>query len=253
MGFSLEFFIKIRYNIKKSERKGEKMSRYTTILFDADNTLLDFTRSERDALIDTLHLMGIVPDEEMIAKYSAINDAMWKKLERGEIEKAALRVARFEEFARCYGWQLDVCKMASSYTDFLSQKAYLMDGALETCRCLAAHCKLYVITNGLKFVQERRFSATPLAPLFLGAFISEEMGAEKPHKAYFDEVASRIPSFLPEKTLIVGDSLSSDICGGINVGIDTCWFNPKGGAVPENMPITYVVQRLEEILPLVLD
>lgn len=229
------------------------MPRYKTILFDADNTLMDFTKSEREALTDTLHLMGITPSEEIIATYSAINDAMWKKLERGEIEKSALRVARFAEFAKHYGWQLDVEKMAFSYTDFLSQKTYLIDGALELCRQLAAHCELYIITNGLKFVQERRFAATPLKPLFRDAFISEEMGAEKPHKAYFDEMARRIPDFAPEHALVVGDSLSSDIRGGVNAGIDTCWFNPKGAPAPADLPITYVVKALEEILPLVLD
>jgi 2-haloacid dehalogenase len=196
--------------------------------------------------------MGLEPDDEMVFAYSAINDGMWKKLERGEITKEALRFARFAEFCAAYNWNFDVEKMSLTYTGFLSEKVFLIDGALETCRRLAAHASLYIITNGIKFVQERRFGASPLVPYFKDVFISEEMGAEKPHKAYFDEVARRIPDFAPQETLVVGDSLSSDIQGGINAGLDTCWLNRSGKPVPAEMPITYIIERLEELIPLIL-
>jgi 2-haloacid dehalogenase len=129
---------------------------------------------------------------------------------------------------------------------------FLIDGALETCRRLAAHASLYIITNGIKFVQERRFGASPLVPYFKDVFISEEMGAEKPHKAYFDEVARRIPDFAPQETLVVGDSLSSDIRGGMLAGIDTCWYNPAGKPLPEGICVNYCVRGLEELPAIVL-
>jgi len=228
------------------------MLRYDTVLFDADNTLLDFTRSEHDAILDTLRFAGIEPSEEMVATYSAINDCMWKRLERGEISKTALREARFAEFAAHYGFSLNVPRIALAYTEFLSQKSYLIDGMEAVCRTLVPHCRLYVITNGLKTVQERRFGASPLAPLFLDAFISEEIGAEKPSLRYFEEVARRIPDFSPIRTLVVGDSLTSDMQGGIRAGLDTCWFNPGGKPAPSDIEITYTVRKPEELLPLVL-
>ena len=228
------------------------MARYRTVLFDADNTLLDFLRSEREALTDMLIEMGVTPDEQMIVTYSAINEAVWKRLERGEITKSELRVTRFVEFCRQFGLSIDVTKMADVYLRALSTKRFLMDGALEVCRTLAAHCRLYVITNGIAAVQHGRFDSSPLAPLFCDTFISDELGCEKPAKAYFDKVAARIPAFDPATTLVVGDSLTSDMAGGINAGLDTCWFNPKGKALPADLPVTYTVARLEDVIPLVL-
>ena len=101
-------------------------------------------------------------------------------------------------------------------------------------------------------MQEKRFDPSPLRPLFSDVFISEEIGAEKPSLKFFDTVASRIPNFSPADTLVIGDSLTSDIQGGINAGIDTCWFNRKGATAPVTMPITYTVNALRDILPVVL-
>ncbi len=225
--------------------------RYTTVLFDADNTLLDFSRAERAALCDALSAFGVTPDEEKVRRYSAVNDMMWKKLERGEIGKADLRVERFAVFCRLYDLTVDVPALATAYTDRLSEKAFLMPGALATCRALAAHCDLYVITNGLRTVQEKRFAATPLYPLFKGSFISEVVGAEKPDPAFFAAVAHAIDGFEAAKTLVVGDSLTSDIAGGIAAGLDTCWFNPKHLENP-GLPVTFTVDRLEDLIPPIL-
>jgi FMN phosphatase YigB (HAD superfamily) len=142
--------------------------------------------------------------------------------------------------------------MATAYTDFLSTKSYLIDGALATCRALSGECRLYVITNGIGYVQHGRFDPSPISRYFSGTFISEELGAEKPDRAYFDRVAAMIEGFDPATTLIVGDSLSSDMAGGVASGIDTCWFNPRGGACPESLPITYTVARLEDVVPIAL-
>ena len=228
------------------------MAKYEFLLLDADETLFDFARCEREALCDALRVSGIEPSEDRIATYSAINDRFWKMLERGEIEKNELRVARFAEFCRHYGFEVDVPRLATGYTDALSTKGYLIPGALEVCRKLAKHCKLYIITNGIATVQRGRFEPSALRELIQELFISEEIGAEKPSSLYFDTVASRIPDFSCEKALVVGDSLSSDMRGGINAGIDTCWFNPKNKEAPKDLPITYVIRTLEALLPLVL-
>lgn len=226
--------------------------RYHTILFDADNTLLDFLASEREALSDALRLFEVEPTDDIIKTYSRINSEMWKRLERGEITKDALRELRFEEFCRFYGFELDVPRLSSVYTEYLAGKIFLMDGALETCRALFEKCRLFVITNGMASVQRGRFDPSPLAPLFQGAFISDVIGVEKPNQGFFDYVKQHVPDFCAADTLVVGDSLTSDIAGGIAAGIDTCWFNPEKKPVPAKMPITYTIHELKELLPLVL-
>ena len=226
---------------------------YRTVLFDADNTLLDFTRSEHEALCDCLRARGLPCDKHITDGYAAINDRHWKLLEQGLTTREGLRVARFEDFCREYGFDCDPRRLADDYFDTLCTKSYLIDGALELCRELYGHARLYLITNGNTKVQNGRFDPSPLAPLFDGVFISEDMGCAKPSKDYFDAVADTIPGFDPTNTLVVGDSLSSDIRGGINAGLATCWYNPHGKPVPADMKIDYVVRSLDEILPIILN
>ncbi len=229
------------------------MARYDTVLFDADNTLFDFTKSEHDALLDALRSVGVNSTENMVTTYSAINREMWERLERGEIGKNELRVARFAVFCDRYDIKTDVRVLAEAYTEFLSQKACLIDGAIEVCRQLTeADVSLYIITNGLKLVQDRRFYASVLPAFFKKVFISEEIGFEKPRVEFFDAVRQGICPFHSAKTLVIGDSLTSDIQGGINAGLDTCWYNPGKKSLPERISPTYTVARLAEIPALVL-
>lgn len=228
------------------------MSAYRVILFDADNTLFDFSRAEREAIANTLTYCGIAPTNALIQAYSEINDRMWKRLERGEIAKEALREARFDEFCKTFGFRVDVPQMARVYLEFLSEKSYLIEGAKEICAALASRYRLYIVTNGIKIVQRRRFSACELKPYFSDIFISEELGFEKPHSGYFKALAERVPQFTPQTALIVGDSLTSDIKGGIAAGLDTCWYNPHRLENRENLPITYEIKALQELAPVLL-
>lgn len=241
----------MRYNIDR-ERQVSYMPCYRTVLFDADQTLLDFKRSESAALCEALAAMGVAADENMLAKYSEINSAVWKRLERGEITKTELKTVRFAEFCDFYSLPIDATRLAECYLAALATKSFLLDGALEVCRTLASSCRLYIITNGIASVQHGRLDPSPIRPYFQALFISDELGAEKPDKAFFDKVAEKIPDFDPADTLVIGDSLSSDIRGGINAGLDTCWLNPSGAQVPCDMEITYTVKRLEDAIPLVL-
>lgn len=228
------------------------MARYHTILFDADQTLLDFHRSEREAITEMLTGFGLDVTEAMVADYSRINQNAWRRLERGEITKKQLRTLRFSEFCALYGFDFDAEEMATRYIAALSTKSYLLDGALECCQALAKHCRLYVITNGMAVVQHGRFDPSPLAPLFEDAFISDDIGHEKPSQDYFDYVKAHIPDFDPADTLVVGDSLTSDIKGAITAGLDSCWYNPDKKPAPDGLSITYTVQSLGEVIPLVL-
>ncbi len=231
--------------------------RYDTILLDADNTLLDFTRSEHDALLDCLAARGLdrhAPStEEAIACYAAINDGWWKRLERRETTRAELAVGRFADFIAAWGLDCDAASLARNYMDTLATKSFLVDGALPFCEHLHPHCRLYLITNGTTYIQHGRWDPTPLAPLFRDVFISQDIGADKPSRAYFDYVTARIPDFDPARTLVVGDSLSSDVQGGINAGLDTCWYNPRGKQAPDGLPVTYICAGFDDIENVIFD
>lgn len=225
---------------------------YTIALIDADNTLLDFSKSEHEALSDCLAARGLPHHAEITDRYAAINDFYWKQLELGLVTRSSLRIKRFETFFEEFGFRCDPEQMADDYMATLTSKSYMMDGALDFCKSIYGKCRLYLITNGNTVVQKGRFDPSPLAPLFEACFISEEMGCAKPEKRYFDMVAAQIPNFDPTTAIVIGDSLSSDIQGGINAGLDTCWFNPQRKTRPADIPMTYMVHTFEEMQRIVL-
>lgn len=227
--------------------------KYDIILFDADGTLLDFSRAEDEALRESLMYMGIDPDDDMVKTYSSINEGLWKQLERGEISKDLLRRRRFALFFEHYGYDLDAGKMAAAYEGALSQKGYLLDGAKELCDKLYGKARMFIVTNGIEFIQRGRYAKCGLEKYFEDVFISGCIGFEKPDVRYFELVEKSIPDFCKEKALIVGDSLTSDMQGGINYGIDTCWYNPRLKVGPENMNLTFTANNFEEIYNFITD
>ena len=223
--------------------------KYDVILFDADGTLLDFLRSEDEGIREALSDMNIEADDQMIAQYSIINDGLWKMLERGEIEKDVLVYRRFELFFERYGIDADAKKMSKAYMNRLSTKGHLIDGAKELCAALEGKAKLYIVTNGVAFIQKGRMEVCGIKDYFDKIFISGEVGVEKPDIRYFERVAEQIEGFSKNRAVIVGDSLTSDIKGGINFGIDTCWYNPRAKTAPDDMKdkITATVRDYGEL------
>ena len=223
------------------------MKKYKWLLFDADNTLLDFTRAERAGITDTLLNMGLPATDEVVATYSKINSGIWKELERGLVTKEQLKVLRFERLCKLYSFEADPKVIAKEYVKNLSKYGFLCDGALELCRTLYDKYDMYIITNGIKTIQDSRFEKSGINDFFIRSFISDEIGCEKPGRAFFDHVAANIDGFDPAYALVIGDSLTSDILGGVNYGIDTCWVNQKGDENPADLPITYTVTKLSEV------
>ena len=221
--------------------------RYDTILFDADGTLFDFLRCEDSAIRATFADFDIEPSNTLVETYSRINDNLWKMLERGEIEKSVLLYRRFELFCEECGFVRDAKAMAKKYMNELSEQVFFIDGAKELCASLSGKVRMYIVTNGVDFIQKNRYKKSGLEEYFDGMFISGEIGYEKPSVKYFDVVSEKIPNFSKEGTLIVGDSLTSDIRGGINYSLDTCWYNPSGKSAPADMDITYIAKNFDDI------
>lgn len=207
------------------------------LFLDLDDTILDFHMQEKIAIRKTLSGAGVEPTAEVCALYSEINLRHWAMLERGEITREKLTWHRFAELFAQLGAVADPEETAEKYMDYLSEGHYYLPGAEEAVKRLGQKYKLYMASNGTGRVQESRIASAGLAPYFEKIFISQEIGANKPDKRYFDACFAAIPGFCRERAMIVGDSLSSDIRGGKNAGILTCWVNPTGKTAPaENRP-----------------
>lgn len=223
-----------------------------SIFLDLDNTILDFTKAERVGLLKTLNDMNIEVSDEMMDIYSRINIEQWEQLERGELSRDEIRTSRFERFFEELGMDADGSKAEEFYEEYLCQGHYCIDGAIELLEALYKDCNLYAASNGIDFVQERRLTGAGIKKYFKNIFISEHMGCDKPDKRFFQRCFETAPEIIPEHSLIVGDSLTSDILGGINAGIKTVWYNPKRSAGQEDIKPDYEISSLSELPELIL-
>ena len=216
------------------------------LLLDLDDTILDFHKAEHIALSKTLRTLGLEPTEEVLARYSLINKAHWERLERKELTRPQVLLGRFETLFREYGIEVDPAKCASLYEENLSIGHYFLPGAEEALEALSKKYKLYLVSNGTARVQAGRLKSANISHFFEIIFVSQEVGADKPDITYFERVFARIEGFQKEKAIIVGDSLTSDIQGGINAGIRTCWVNPKGKSVTNIVP-DYQIESIAQL------
>lgn len=234
------------------EKGSQAMRRYDILLMDADETLFDFQRAEALALDQTLTECGLASSPETTALYSKINDQLWKEFEQGKVTKSFLQKARFVRLFEQAGFQGDGEAASCIYPSKLAEASFLLPGAEELCRELVEiGCILYLTTNGISRVQRRRLEKSSIKRYISEVFVSEDTGAQKPQIEYYQYIFATIPGLDRSRILAVGDSLTSDIQGGINAGLDTCWYNPKGKVSGSVYP-TYEIRRLEE-LPGVID
>ena len=223
---------------------------YTTLLFDIDHTLLDFDATERAALRQLFEEEQLEWTAEREARYRTINRSLWQALERGEVTRQEVITSRFVAFFAEQGRTVDGSRMDTRYRAYLSQGTELIAGAIELLESLKGKYQLYVVTNGVAATQHARLKGSGLAPYFDGIFVSEETGYQKPMPAFFDYVFDRIPDATRDQTLIIGDSLTADIQGGISAGIATCWFNPGHVAASAELTPTYTIERLDQLVTL---
>lgn len=190
------------------------MPRYEVVLFDADHTLFDFDRAEREALRQTLEEAGLPADGETEARYLSINRALWNRLDRGEVRREWLVVERFAALLRALGRTGDAAALNRAYLDHLGEGSYLLPGAQALCRALAPRCTLAIVTNGVARAQRRRFEASPLNGLIPWLFISEELGASKPDSAFFAPVLRTLGNPDPRRVLMGGGQPPGRYPGG---------------------------------------
>lgn len=217
------------------------------LFLDLDDTILDFHKAERVALSKTLRDFGIEPTDAVLDRYHLINKAHWEMLERGELTRPQVLTGRFHALFQELGRDADPEAVAEDYENGLGIGHWFLPGAQEAVISLSKKYKLYLASNGTASVQHGRLTSAGLYPYFREVFISQEVGYNKPAKEYFDACFSRIPGFCREKAMMVGDSLTSDIQGGIRAGISTCWVNPSHAPGRADICPDYEIQSLSQL------
>ena len=222
------------------------------LLLDLDDTIFDFRKAEAIALTKTLEEYGIPPTEETVSLYSDINQRHWEMLERGEIDREQVKVLRFARLFEQLGVDADALRVADRYRENLAIGHHFLPGAEGALEVLSKKYRLFITSNGASKVQAGRMTSANLYRFFEKTFVSEDMGADKPSAAYFEGVFSQIPGFDRARAMIVGDSLTSDIRGGINVGIATCWVNPRHATAPDHLKPDHEIEAIHQ-LPALLE
>jgi 2-haloacid dehalogenase len=223
---------------------------YTWFLFDADGTLFDYDKSEPVALANTFAQFGYAFDAAYLDAYRTINGQLWRDFELGTIEQERIKVLRFERLLAAIGLSsaLDATMFSARYLENLGGCTDLIDGAELLIAALRGTVHLALITNGLQSVQRSRLARSSIGGAFEVVVISEEVGHSKPHSGIFDVAFDRMGYPSKDEVLMIGDSLTSDIKGGCDYGIDTCWYNPTGASHPMDISITYEIRALDELL-----
>ena len=231
-----------------------KNRKYDYLLFDADNTLYDFSLAEYNAFGEVARACGLDFTDALYRRYSEINDAQWKLLEKKETTLDRLKTERFRLLLHECGFTGEDAddlaeKMAGDYLAALSHQKCLIDGAVEVCHKLKEHYRLYLVTNGTSAIQRARFTDTPVSDCFEDMFISEELGVSKPAREYFDKVLAAIGESDRRKYLVIGDSLTSDCDGAIAAGLDICRYDPDNKS-DGGRKLTYNINRLTDLCDL---
>lgn len=217
---------------------------YSTVLFDLDHTLFDTDAAEAAAFADTVTSVGVEDPAAVFPVYDRINQGLWRAVERGEITPNDLRTERFERFIASIEVDADPVAMADRFVEGLGGFGELYAGAFDVLASMSQQAVLALITNGLGPVQRARVERLGIGGFFDAVVISGEVGVSKPDPRIFDIVFDELGDDRRDAAIIVGDSLSSDMAGGINAGIDTCWYNPGGGADGSGLGLSLEVRSL---------
>ena len=217
------------------------------LFLDLDDTILDFHKAEHIAISKTFREFGIEPTEEVLSRYSQINKSCWHKLELGLWDRETVLVQRFALLFAEYGIVQEGTPVARAYEKNLGIGHWFLPGAEEAVESLSKKYRLFLASNGTASVQKGRMTSANLYRFFEKVFVSQELGYNKPAPEFFQRAVAQIPGYDPEKAMMVGDSLTSDILGGINAGIKTCWVNPKHLPADPAIPADYEIESLSQL------
>ncbi len=218
---------------------------YSWLLFDADGTLFDFDLAEKLALQSVLESIEQPFSDHAYTSYKTINKQLWQAFEKGQIKQPEIKTQRFAKWLEKLDIKADVEEVSQYYVHQLAMQGPLLEGALELIQHLASQYKMLIITNGLKEVQRPRFDASILRPYFVEIIVSGEVGVAKPEAGIFDIAFEKMGMPSKQEVLMIGDSLSADIKGGLNYEIDTCWYNPQKAST--DLSITYIIHSLKDL------
>ena len=227
--------------------RGWKEENPACILLDMDDTILDFKKAEARALARSLEELGAPVTDEMLQRYNSINQQYWERLERGKITRAQVLLGRFVQFLQEFGLDADPEALRDRYMKNLSQGHFFVEGAEELLKALSGKYRLFLVSNGTACVQKGRLESAGIVPYFEKIFISEEIGVNKPDPRFFEACFEKMEPFDRSRCMIVGDSLTSDILGGRNAGITTCWFNLRGREARGDVVPDWQISRLDEL------
>jgi YjjG family noncanonical pyrimidine nucleotidase len=225
--------------------------KYKWLLFDADGTLFDYDKAEIKALQRSFKSFGLEFKPEFSQIYRHINAQIWQEFERGEVTQTDLRTKRFAFLSEAVNVEFDPLEFSHRYLKYLGEGHFLIPGAQKILEILSGKIGLMLITNGLKDVQRSRLARSTIQQYFSDVIISEEVGAAKPDKQIFEIAFQKMGHPRKKDVLIIGDSLTSDIRGGNQYGIDTCWFNPERIICDQDVNIQYQITHLNELLPII--
>ena len=219
---------------------------YELLLFDLDDTLFDFDRTEENSLRNTFTTFGLENGVEKYREsYHAISSVIWTDLEQGRITIEELKVERFRQLFAQHKLDIDPLQFGELYIENMGHESHMIDGVQEMISSLTDY-RLAVLTNGFTTTQFARIAGSPLHNTFEAIISSEETGFKKPQSEIFEYTFDKLGVTDPSRVLMIGDSLTSDIQGGINAGIDTCWFNPAAKVNALGIQPTYEIHDWSE-------
>ncbi len=232
------------------------MKKYKVILWDIDDTLLDFKKSEKQGIETCFKNRGLYIDDGIAKRYSEINEEHWKRLEKGELTKLEVQRGRFVQLFNELGVNagIDIEEMRLEYENLLGDIWFYKEDSDKVLKKVEElGYAQYAITNGTKKVQDKKLTNSGLEKFFEQVFISDVIGVQKPGAGFFEYVLKSLGDIRKEEILIVGDSLSSDMQGGVIMGIDTCWYNPNQQKNTYDWEVTYEIRKLADVIKVLED
>lgn len=218
-----------------------------TVLIDIDNTLLDFNESSIECIKRAFNEQGLPFDENTFPTFKKINDELWLKIEKGELDRAGLHKIRFNLVLNALGLKGDGSLIERRFREILFDTAISVHGAMETLKYLSSKYKVYAASNAIYLQQINRLTKTGMLEYLSGLFISEKLGVTKPTKEFFDACISGANAKITE-TIMIGDSISADIIGAKKYGLKTIWYNHNKEPLSVGEVADYQVNSLEEIM-----